>query len=77
MLNIVLLDAYLGLGEGWLVVLLLIVVLSIVAGIVFIGLGIRRLSQAAGPGRMGGILLVLGGILLPILCFLGISSFIG
>jgi hypothetical protein len=71
MLNMVLLYAYLGLGEGWLVILLLIVVLSIVAGIVFIGLGIRRLSQASGPRRMGVILLVLGGILLPILCFFG------
>jgi hypothetical protein len=77
MLNLVLLDAYLGLGEGWLALLLLLVALSAVGGLVFIVLGIRRLSQALGAEKMGGILLVLGGILLPILCFLGVSSIVG
>jgi hypothetical protein len=72
----IVLDAYLGLGEGWLVVLLGIVALSVVVGLVFIGVGIRRLSRATGPGKMWGLLLVVAGILLPVLCFFGISSIV-
>ena len=76
MRNSILLDAYLGAGEGWFVAFMLILALSVVAGLVSIGFGIRQLSRAAGPGKMWGLLLVIAGILLPILCFFGISSFV-
>ena len=74
MLNMLVVDAYLGLGEGWLALVLGMLFLSVVVGVAFLVVGIRRLVRATGLQKMWGLLLAVAGILLPIACFLGISS---